>query len=218
MKRSLLLLGAVLVVAALAAAAPMNVTLNKPVTLNGSFGVAYRPCCLDPSAPLADPSTLVDGVFLPAGTDWQSGTVWWDQGSPQSLFNNFEVNLQGLFTLTGVVIQADNNDRYQVDVWMGGSWVPVWTAPIVPGSGMNTRPDPNDNSALFAISPVQTDRIRVMALEGAGNGDGFASVSEIQAWGEATQTGVVPEPGTNALIGAGLCLAALVARRRRATS
>jgi hypothetical protein len=72
------------------ASAAVNFTSGKPVTITGDVGVII--CCwpdatVFPPAPL---SSLVDGLYLPAGTQWQDGTVWWDE-RPISYRDEFDV-------------------------------------------------------------------------------------------------------------------------------
>jgi hypothetical protein len=152
------------------------------------------------SASGASPSTLTDGVFRPAGTQWQSGTVWWSGTSTV-----LQIDLDGPVELSGAIVQADNNDTYRL--WYRdlatGTYAELWTVAAVGGAGMRTRPDPTDNTEIhFLPAPVITDAIRIAAI----GGDGAYSLSEVQVWG------VVPAPGAAAvLLAAGRC-----ARRRRA--
>ena len=151
------------------------------------------------SANGASLSTLTDGLFLPAGTQWQSGTVWWS-----GLSSRFEIDLGGTVEVMGAVVQADNNDTYRM--WYRdlatGDYVDLWTVAATGGAGMRTRPNPGNNGEIFYFdTSVLTDSIRI----GAIGGDNAYSLSEVQVWG------VVPSPGALALLG----LAGLSARRRR---
>jgi hypothetical protein len=151
------------------------------------------------SANGASLSTLTDGLFLPAGTQWQSGTVWWS-----GLSSRFEIDLGGTVEVMGAVVQADNNDTYRM--WYRdlatGDYVDLWTVAATGGAGMRTRPNPGNNGEIFYFdTSVLTDSIRI----GAIGGDNAYSLSEVQVWG------VVPAPGAFALLG----LAGLSARRRR---
>lgn len=143
-------------------------------------------------------STLTDGMFRPAGTQWQNGTVWWNgTGSV------FEIDLGGTVEVMGAIVQADNNDTYRM--WyrdLGtGNYLELWTIGAVGGAGMRTRPNAADSSQiLFFDASVFTDSIRI----GAIGGDSSYSLGEVQAWG-------VPAPGAFALLG----LAGLRAGRRR---
>lgn len=170
-----------------------NVAAGKPVTLNGAYGVMT--CCWAPPFPLADGSTLTDGLSLPENSIWHTDTVWWDARNAASAFNSIVIDLLGTFSLYGFSIQADNNETYrfeyqdELDVWHT-----AWDAPDVGGFGMMTR-------SVDLGAPIVTDMLRVTAI----GGDGFYAVSEIQA--------NVPEPGTMLLLGGGLL--GLAARRRR---
>lgn len=194
-------MAAAAVAVATAPAAPsagaVNVALGKPVTITGEVGVIT--CCwpdatVFPPAPL---SSIVDGLFLPAGTEWQTGTVWWDEANPGSLNNIIEIDLGGLFPIRFVSIQADNNDSYavsyrdQFDVWQL-----LGTAGPFGGPGMQIR------SGTF-FPPFEASAFRIDAF----GGDGFYSVSEFQA---------VPEPTSLALVLIALALFSASVRARAA--
>lgn len=144
-------------------------------------------------------SSLTDGVFRPAGTQWQSGTVWWvGTGS------TFEIGFGQTVEVMGAIVQADNNDTYRM--WYRdlatGDYLDLWTISAVGGAGMRTRPNSGNNAEiLYFDTSVLTDSIRI----GAIGGDGSYSLSEVQAWG------VVPGPGAAALLG----LAGVFQSRRR---
>ena len=172
-----------------------NVALGKPVTITGEFGVVT--CCWPDPHPPAALSTITDGVSLAEGTQWQTDTVWWDEWHPPSLYNIIEIDLQGLFLVTDLLIQADNNDAYAIDYRdSGGTWTSFVYAPIVPGAGMRTR--------AVSVGPIVASGFRIDAFDG----DEFYSVSEFQANGVA-----VPEPSAFFVIAAGI---ALVIFKRRA--
>lgn len=179
--------------AAPVAALPTNVVQGKAVTATGVIGVispagiaaGFGDASAFPPAPL---SSLSDGIYLPEGTGWQSGTVWWDEQNASSFNNILEIGLNGLFLINSISIQADNNDEYLISYRNRfGVWIDYVFATAVGGPGMRERA----GSVLsFEASAIRID---------ARAGDGFYSVSEFQAIGEA-----VPEPGSLLLIGVAL--------------
>lgn len=178
-----------LIAAQAVAGAVTNLALGRPVSLvSGSTAGAAL-------------STLTDGIFRPAGTQWQNGTVWWS-GTATML----EIGLDGTVEVSGAIVQADNNDTYRM--WyrdLGtGTFQELWTIGAVGGAGMRTRPDASDDSEVFFFpSAVMTDTIRIAAI----GGDSSYSLSEVQVWG------AVPAPGAAGLLALG---AIGVGRRRRA--
>ncbi len=167
-----------------------NLALGRPVSVvSGSTSGASL-------------STLTDGVFRPAGTHWQTGTVWWSGTSVM-----LQVDLNGATELSGAIVQADNNDTYRL--WyrdlVTGNYAELWTVAAVGGAGMRTRPDPSDNTEIHLFAaPVITDTIRIAAI----GGDGAYSLSEVQVWG------IVPAPGAAAV----LIAAGGIGRGRRRTA
>ena len=94
---------------------------------------------------------------------------------------------------------AIGDDAYRIEYLdEANSWVSAWEIPIVGGYGMQTRPNTFDNTEVFALpTAIKTNRLRFTAV----SGDGFYSVSEIQALGS-----VVPEPSTGAMCAIALIL------------
>ena len=175
--------------------AATNVALNAPVSLSGTFGTGDTPvwCC----GSLAGASTLTDNVFLTPSTQWNVGTVFWN--GFQNRGNTIQIDLGGQFSISSLTLQADNNDIYPVFYRNGSAdpWQSVWNALSVGGSGMQTRV--SDPLSIVATS----------FLIGNGNGDGYYSVSEFQAFGAP-----VPEPETYAMMLIGLGLVGFITRRR----
>jgi PEP-CTERM motif len=190
----LILAGLLAMFGAMAAqAVPVNVTQGKAVTATGAIGVisaaglgfGFGDSTAFPPAPL---SSLVDGVYLPEGTYWQSGTVWWDERIAASANNIIEIDLDGLFLISFLSIQADNNDQYGIFVRdRFGAWSGLAAAIALPGAGMRER--------AGGFTPFEATGFRIDAFAG----DEFYSLSEFRAMGER-----IPEPASLALFGIGL--------------
>jgi len=169
--------------------APINVALNKPVTLNGAFPSYSGLCGTTPPQPSA--SILTDGIFFPEATCYQSGIYWNNQP------NTIDIDLQGLFTLTSAIVQADDNDIYTLQYRdTGGVYHTWWNVPPAGSFGLITRPNSADQTQQQSLPAVAATGLRFFAP--AGSGDGEFAVSEIQAFAETT-TGI-PEPATFILV------------------
>lgn len=184
-----------------------NVALDKPVTLNGTFGVIRSPSSWPDASvhPVAAGSTITDGVFVGNGTEWQTGTVWWDATMPGSTSNSIDIDLQGEYQITGVTIEADNNDNYEVEYHnlATNAWQPWVYADAYATNGMLTR--------AGSVGPIVTDAFRIYGF----NGDGYYSVSEFQAEGTAVPLPATLPAGLLLILGA---IAVPVVLRRRAAA
>ena len=177
-------------------AAAGNVALGKPVDANplpfGVPGPTYIGAGWEiPAPPIAAFSTLTDGVFLDESHQWNMGTVWWDSSSYAP---NLDIDLQADYLISRIVVQADNNDEYLINLSDDLVVKPegAIVIPAVAGWGMMTRD-------IVLPTPVLADRIR-FGHHPSGAGDDLYSVSEIQAFG----TPAVPAPAAIMLLGSGL--------------
>jgi len=204
-KRVFVVLGPVLLSAASAFAIPFNVTLNKPATLDGIFGV-LRPGSGWDANPVDPPGSIDDGVFRPESTVWNEGSIWWDASVEGSESNTITIDLLGNYAISGIITQADNNDNYMIEYFDPylGTWQPLGYWPPIGGFGLTTRPNADQVTPLpinFTASAVRLS---------AFGGDDYFSYSEFQAFGVS-----VPEPSTILLLGAGLLLVRRRVRSRR---
>ena len=196
----------VLLAALLAAAAPIagaatNVAGGAAVTTTGAgFGnsVGWG------GASLAVPSTVTDGMFLPTGQQWDTGTVFWGTGAPYVLdtADTITIALSGAASVTDLHLQGDNNDTYRVSYEdQGGTW--HFLADVNPNTDSSWGL--GDGYASFAA-------VTAMAFQIQANGDGAYAVSEFQATGSFLTA--VPEPTSGLMLLVGLGALGAAARRR----
>jgi len=175
-----------------------NVALGKNVTLeDGSFFTGGWGSGL-----VANPQTVVDGIFFPKDRQWDQGPVWWDDRD--GVANHVVVDLDGMFTIESFTIQADDNDAYLLEYWdaNAATWQTAWNVPNYnhTGWGMQTRPNVYNNLERYLLaSTITTDALRFSG--NLGNSDRLFSVSEIQAFGYASP---VPLPPAAWLLGSSL--------------
>lgn len=163
------------------ASSAYNVALNKPVYLDGSFFTGGWGGGLT-----VDEQTITDGVFLPRGQQWDQGAVWWDSTTAggQCIF----IDLDGVYEISSFIVQADDNDAYRLfyrDL-ATNSWQLAWDVPSAPDYGMQTRPNPLDDTEEYVLpSPIVTNYLKLMGDDDDPYTDHLYAVSEIQAYGYA---------------------------------
>lgn len=115
---------------------------------------------------IANPAVLADGIASSDADVWnnpraqvlaKTGFVEWDLGRPE--------------IIAALRIQADNNDRYDVQGSLDGErWYPIWAAGGVDLPGVQTR-----------TSNPLTASARFLRLTASG-GDGMYSITELEVF------------------------------------
>lgn len=202
MKKLIILAAAIGALAGPPAQAATNI-MPTAVTFIGGYGkIGKLPAGSEwaDGASLAPMETLWDGVFLPRNTQWNAGTVWWDE-DPAVNRRWVEIHflLDQVYALNRFVLQGDGNDLYKVDYWDGADWQSGWAAKPMTFTGLATR-DSGD------LPTITTNELRISGLAY----DRHFSLSEFQAFGAP-----VPEPEAWTLLILGFGAAGAAFRRRR---
>ena len=175
--------------------APNNVALNAPVAIiYGGTNVS------NPSTP---DSVVTDGTFVPEESrygDASGQAVEWSgatSGGAPATGLVLEIDLGGNFTITGAIVQGDDNDNYLLEYYdeTNGTWQTLWSVPAVSvGFGLRTRPNA-DQTTYQPVGPVVTDAVRVSAV----SGDGGYAISEVELQGTPVSGGATPALGIGTL-------------------
>ncbi|MBV8633024.1 MAG: PEP-CTERM sorting domain-containing protein [Burkholderiaceae bacterium] len=203
-----ILLAAALCVSAVANAGVTDVSLGASVTEVGTtFGQSpgWGP------GVLSAPGAITNGSFLPTQNQWDINTVYWTSNS-----DYVQVNLNGNYSISNVVLQADNNDIYQVSYLNNGSWTVLGDYAPTIGGTVNADGTITPTSSVgwglglngASGQSITTTAFRIQAI----SGDNHYAVGQFQAYGVAA----VPEPSTYAMMGLGLFAIAFARRRFKA--
>jgi hypothetical protein len=168
------------------------ISLNDPVTLNGSFPTFTSVCGPTPQ-PAA--GSVDNGVFQPEETCYQSG-IHWQGATTGDPTHSIAISFGGVFAINGAIVQADDNDTYEVD-YLGTDnlyhlW---WSVPAVASFGLVTRPN-GDQTTVMTLPTVDALGVEIFAT----GGDGDYAVSQVEVFGSS----LAPEPGTIGLLSIGL--------------
>jgi hypothetical protein len=186
-----------------AQAAQVNVlrTYLSSISTVGTIGILRAGSPWGPGSTDSALQPLVNGFFQPEGTQWNNGSLWWDQDpsvNRQEVLTT--IRLDRAFTFSKFVMQADDNDGYTLEYWDGAAWQLGWDFGTQPSFGLVTRPDANVN--------FTTDFLRIRAY----GGDNYFAVSELQGFAS------VPEPAAWAMMLGGFGLVGSALRRRTKVS
>lgn len=199
------MVGGVMLAAAPANAALVNVIPGNwtVISWNAPDGVLRAGSPWGPGFTPSSAVRIVDGHFMPEGTQWNNGSFWWDQ-DPSVAQNPMTVTIQmkKAYDFKKFVMQADDNDGYTLEYWDGSNWQLGWDFGTKPSYGLVTR-DP-------ALVSFTADRLRLRAY----GGDNYYAISELQGF---VNTGV-PEPAAWAMMLAGFSLAGAALRRPKRTA
>lgn len=199
----------------------MSPNITKKVVLSVLLALAFTPgvtqaAWMSPTSASTSGGTngstslLIDGNIPVEGTQWQTGTVWWNGTGPVLTFD-----LGALYNLTDILISVDNNDQYQVDYSTNGSsyssLFTIFAGFGEIGGGMDTMTTKSGDPEFVAgidFTAVQARYLRVYAT----GGDNSYSVGELQF--EGTLANTTPAPPSVVLLSVG-ALGAIGYRRWR---
>jgi len=178
------------------------VSLNAPVTLNGSYPTFSAVCGPSPQ-PAA--STIDNGVFQPETTCYQSG-IHWQGATTGDTTHTIAISFSSASSISGAIVQADDNDTYELDyLGLDNLYHLWWSIPTISSFGLVTRPNA-DQTTVMSLPTVSALGVRIWAT----GGDGDYAVSQVEVFSG------VPEPGTLGILSAGLlAFGTLVYRKRK---
>ena len=202
-----ILLAAMLGASAVANAGITDISLGAGVT---ETGTTFGDNGYWGGGALAAPGAITNGSFLPMSNQWNTNTVYWTSNS-----DYLQINLNGNYNVSNVVLEADNNDLYQISYLHNGTWSTLGNFSPTVGGTVNADGTISQTGTINwglglsgAGSAITASAFRIQAV----GGDNFYGVGQFQAYGVAA----VPEPGTYAMMGLGLFAIAFARRRFKA--
>src|ERR1051326_2412543 len=107
--------GLLLLFSATMSAANILPSAWSTISTTGNVGVLRPGSPWGPGSSLGAQSSIVDGVFLPEQTQWNSGSWWWDEDpTVNSSKVVTTIQLNNLYTIDSFTVQADDNDTYRI--------------------------------------------------------------------------------------------------------
>ena len=147
----------------------INVIYGHPAQFQGDF---FANGWASATVPDNAANIASDGHFFDMSHEWCDGTIWWGGVEPY-----LTIDLGEAYLIKSVVVQADDNDMYQLSYHVPGTdedlWVELYVAPAIGGIGMQSR------EQFYLPESVEADAFRFEAL----TGDNWYSVGELQAFG-----------------------------------
>ncbi len=138
---------------------------------------------------------------------WDEGVCWTDRSTV------IRIDFNMAYLAVDIVLQAHEDDAFQIDYLYQGTWTPLWTAPRASGS----RPMPSAAQILrWAVTtgdPAESFRIYASSATPYAPGERF-SLARVQIWAEPYSP-EVPEPSAAWLAVAGIVVFAVRRRRKR---
>jgi hypothetical protein len=201
------------------ASATTNIALGKTVSIvatDADLSAGFN------NGTAANLQNITNGTILPDATAYGSAAAIAQAIEWNGAGYVFQISLGGSYTVTGLIVDVDDNDAYQLQYYNAStsSWDALYTAPIVSvGFGLRTRPSVSDQSEEYILpSSVTTDAVRIYGGNSDDNfcfdhscGQGGYAVGQVEVFGSPA----VPEPATWAMMLLGFAGLGFVGYRQR---
>jgi len=131
-------------------------------------------------------NSIIDGKIPPEESEWNANPcVYWED-----METNFIIDLGAVFRVTGILLQVDSDDDYQIDYSLDGEeYFPLLEIMGGDGeveSGMDTMSSIPDNLEFISEWEIAVVEARFIKIYATGGNEAY-SVSELQIFGAPRQ-------------------------------
>ncbi|UCC41536.1 MAG: discoidin domain-containing protein [Candidatus Aminicenantes bacterium] len=127
-------------------------------------------------------NSIIDGKIPPEESEWNANPcVYWED-----METNFVIDLGAVFEVTGILLQVDGDDDYQIDYSLDGEeYFPLLEIMSGDGeveSGMDTMSSIPDNVEFISEWEIAVIEARFIKIFATGGNEAY-SISELQIFG-----------------------------------